>query len=166
MTKNTSLETLEKQVRALPSVQNEAMAEIIKGMYQGKPLLGENGLLTQLVKDLTQIALQGEMDAHLAENSLEEGGKRRNGIKAKTVRSPAGAFELEVPRDRNSTFEPQLVKKRQTVLSDELDNKILALYGIGTSYDDISSHLQEIYGIEVSAATISAVTDRIIPQIA
>jgi transposase-like protein len=142
------------------------MAEIIKGMYHGKPLLGENGLLTGLVKDLTQIALQGEMDAHIAENSLEEGGNRRNGIKAKTVRSPAGAFELEVPRDRNSTFEPQLVKKRQTVLSDELDNKILALYGIGTSYDDISSHLHEVYGVEVSAATISAVTDRIIPQIA
>lgn len=166
MTRNTSLEALEKRVRALPSVQNEAMAEIIKGMYHGKPLLGENGLLTGLVKDLTQIALQGEMDAHIAENSLEEGGNRRNGIKAKTVRSPAGAFELEVPRDRNSTFEPQLVKKRQTVLSDELDNKILALYGIGTSYDDISSHLHEVYGVEVSAATISAVTDRIIPQIA
>lgn len=90
MTKNRNLETLEKQVRALSSMQNEAMTEIIKGMYQGQLLLGENGLLTQLVKDLTQMALQGEMDAHLAENSLEEGGNRRNGVKVKTVRSPAG----------------------------------------------------------------------------
>lgn len=59
------------------------MMEIIKGLYQGKPLLGENVLLTQLVKDLTQVALQGEMDAHLAENSLEEGGNRRTVLKQK-----------------------------------------------------------------------------------
>lgn len=165
MTKDINLETLNKQVGNLPSMQHDAMAEIIKGMYEGKPLLGNNGLLTRLVKDLTQIALQGEMSAHLAENSLEEGGNRRNGIKSKTVRSPSGSFELEVPRDRNGTFEPHLVKKRQTVLNDELDSKILALYGLGTSYEDISGHLREVYGVETSAATISAVTDKIIPQI-
>ena len=62
------------------------------------------------------------------------------------MKTGAGSFQLEVPRDRNSTFEPQLVKKRQTTLTDELDSKILALYGIGSSYGDISSHLQDIYG--------------------
>ena len=62
----------------------------------------------------------------------------------------------------NSSFEPQIVKKRQTVLNEELDNKILALYGLGTSYEGIASHLQEIYGVDVSAATISSVTDKII----
>jgi putative transposase len=118
------------------------------------------------VKDLTQIALQGEMDNHLQENSLEEGNNRRNGIGTKKVKMAGGSFDLEVPRDRNSSFEPQLIKKRQTVLNEELDNKILALYGLGASYDDISQHLQEIYGVGVSAATISAVTDRIVPQIA
>ncbi len=106
------------------------------------------------------------MEAHLAEHSLEEGGNRRNGLSCKTVRSSAGSFELEAPRDRNGTFEPQLIKKRQTILTDELDSKILALYGLGTSYGDISSHLQDIYGVEVSAATISAVTDKLLPQIA
>jgi putative transposase len=162
---NMDLETLEQKIKSLPSVQNEALMDIIKGMYQGKPLLGEKGLLTQLVKDLTEIALQGEMDAHLEENSLEEGGNRRNGINRKIVKGPAGSFELEVPRDRNSSFEPQIVKKRQTVLNDELDNKILALYSLGNSYNDITSHLQEIYGVNISAATISSVTDRILPQI-
>lgn len=166
MNKNIDLETLEQKIRSLPSTQDGAMLEIIKGMYQGKPLLGEGGLLTNLVKDLTQVALQGEMDSHLSEATLEEGCNRRNGIKTKTVKGPSGSFELEVPRDRNSSFEPQIVKKRQTVLNDELDNKILALYGLGTSYDDISSHLQEIYGVDVSSATISSITDRIIPQIA
>ena len=164
MTK-VDLEKLEQRVKSLPSVQNEALMDIIRGMYQGKTLLGEKGLLTQLVKDLTEMALQGEMDAHLQENSLEEGGNRRNGFKKKTVKGSGGSFELEVPRDRNSSFEPQIVKKRQTVLNDELDNKILALYSLGSSYNDITSHLQEIYGVDVSAATISAVTDRIMPQI-
>jgi putative transposase len=74
-------------------------------------LLGAGGLLTNLVKDLTQIALQCEMDNHLQENTIEQGGNRRNGIVTKTMKTGAGSFELEVPRDRNSTFEPQLVKK-------------------------------------------------------
>ena len=156
---------IEKRVRALPTASQEAFAEIIKGLYAGKPLLGNGGLLTQLVKDLTQIALQGEMDAHL-DNSLEEGNNRRNGISAKTVKAASGSFELEVPRDRNASFEPQIVKKRQTILNEELDQKILALYSLGTSYEHISSHLFEVYGVEVSATTINAVTDRLIPQIA
>lgn len=85
------------------------------------------------------------MEAHL-DNSLKEGGNRRNGLTTKTIKSSAGAFELEAPRDLNGTFEPQLIKKRQTTLTDELNSKILALYGLGTSYGDISSHLQDIYG--------------------
>jgi transposase-like protein len=141
------------------------MGEIIKGLYSGKPLLGESGLLTRLIKDLVQLSLQGEMDAHLSQNSLEEGGNRRNGITSKKVKAGMGSFELETPRDRNSSFEPQIIKKRQTVLNEELDAKILALYGLGTSYNDISSHLQDIYGVEVSSSTITAVTDKLIPQI-
>ena len=156
---------LAEQVTKLPSTQNEALAEIVKGLYQGKPLLGKGGLLTNLVKDLTQIALQGEMDSHLEEDTLEKGRNRRNGVATKTVRSGSGAFELEVPRDRNGSFEPQLIKKRQTILNEELDNKILALYGLGTSYDGIANHLQEIYGVEVSAATISSVTDKLVPML-
>jgi transposase-like protein len=160
------MQNLSKKVESLPSLQPEALKEIIKGLYQGKPLLGSQGLLTQIAKDLTQLALQGEMEAHLVEDSLERGSNRRNGINTKTMKTGAGSFELEVPRDRNSTFEPQLVKKRQTTLTDELDSKILALYGIGSSYGDISSHLQDIYGVDVSQATISAVTDKLLPQIA
>jgi transposase-like protein len=115
--------------------------EIIQGLYQGKPLLGPNGLLTSLVKDFTQLALQGEMDVHLLEDSLEQGNNRRNGITTKTMKTASGSFELATPRDRNSTFEPQLIKKRQTILTEELDNKILALYSLGSSYEGIASHL-------------------------
>ncbi len=167
MSKNLSNlpKSIEEKVSTLPSFQNESLVEVIRGLYQGKPLLGTGGLLTNLVKDLTQIALQCEMDNHLQENTLEQGGNRRNGIVTKTMKTGTGSFELEVPRDRNSTFEPQLVKKRQTILNEELDNKILALYGLGTSYDAIASHLQEIYGVEVSTATISAVTDKLVPML-
>lgn len=143
----------------------EKCAAIIKGMYEGKPLLGKEGLLTTLVKEFTQMALAAEMSAHLEETSLEAGGNRRNGISTKTVKGPSGAFELDTPRDRNGTFEPQLVKKRQTILTEELDNKILALYSLGTSYEGIASHLEEIYGVDVSAATISSVTDKLVPLI-
>lgn len=158
-------EQLEKKVTSLPSASNEAMAEILKGMYAGKPLLGPGGLLTQLVKDLTQVALQGEMEAHLAETSLEEGGNRRNGVARKTIKTGGGSFDLESPRDRNGSFEPQLIKKRQTVLNEELDNKILALYSLGTSYSDIATHLMNIYGVEVSDAMINNVTDKLIPML-
>lgn len=162
MKKNTKNNEFNQAI-SLPSVNDNLCADIIKGMYEGKPLVGAGGLLTNLIRDLTKVALQGEMDAHLQENSLEHGNNRRNGHNYKTVKTASGSFELAVPRDRNSTFEPQLIKKRQTVLSEELDNKILGLYALGTSYDQISSHLEEIYGVEVSAATISAVTDKLVP---
>jgi putative transposase len=165
MTKIISKSNLEEQVNNLPSIQKEAIAEILTGLYQGKPLLGAGGLLTTLLKDLTKIALQAELDAHIAETSLEEGNNRKNGFSTKTVKTGVGSFELDAPRDRNGSFEPQLIKKRQTVLNDELDSKILALYSLGTGYDGIASHLREIYGVEVSAATISAVTDKLVPML-
>ena len=159
------MKNLERKISRLPSLQNEALQEIIKGMYAGKPLLGPQGLLTQIAKDLIEVSLEAEMEVHLEENNLENGANRRNGLSSKTMKASSGSFELEVPRDRNGSFEPQMVKKRQTVLNGELDEKILALYGLGTSYSDISGHLQDIYGVEVSSATISAVTDKILPQI-
>lgn len=153
MKKEVRINPKAEVITQLSSAHNEAFAEIIKGLYEGRPLLGPSGLLTNLVKELTQVALQAEMEGHLAEESLEQGSNRRNGVMTKTMKTGTGSFELEVPRDRNSSFEPQLIKKRQTILTEELDNKILALYGLGTSYEGIAQHLQEIYGVDVSGAT-------------
>ncbi len=75
-----------------------------------------------------------------------------------------GSFELESPRDRTSSFEPQLIKKRQTTLHPEVEDKILALYSLGTSYEDISYHIADLYGLEVSPATITAITDKLLPK--
>lgn len=143
---------------------NAFQAQIISDMKTGKPLMGKEGILTPLIKQCIEAALEGEMTSHMA-SCLEDSdnNNRRNGKVSKIMRGPTGSFELEVPRDRESSFEPEIVKKRQTTLTASLDNKILALYGLGMSYQDISTHVQELYGIETSPATISAITDKLIP---
>ena len=131
----------------------------LKAIQSGKPLTGKDGVLTPLIKNLTEAALEGELDSHLGQ---EIAANRRNGKSKKTIKSLNGSFELDTPRDRAGTFTPNLIKKHQTTLSDEIEEKILALYGLGMSYKDISSHLEDIYGIEVSKGTLTAITDKII----
>jgi len=133
--------------------------EALKAIQSGKPLMGKDGVLTPLIKNLTEAALEGELESHLGQEITEN---RRNGKSEKTIKSMNGNFELNTPRDRTGTFSPQLVKKHQTTLNDELEQKIIGLYGLGMSYKDISAHLQEMYGLEVSTDTLSAVTDKII----
>ncbi|MGC8659615.1 MAG: IS256 family transposase [Desulfomonilaceae bacterium] len=133
--------------------------QALQDIQSGKPLLGKEGFLTPLIKRLTEAALEAELDSHLGR---EIAANRRNGKGTKTIKSLNGNFELRTPRDREGTFSPQLVKKHQTTLNDEIERKIIALYGLGMSYKDISSHIEEMYGIEVSSGTLSAVTDKII----
>ena len=109
-------------------------------------------------------ALNGEMDAHLTQTRKVQ-RNRRNGHTQKTIQSPLGGFEVFSPRDRNSTFEPQIVEKRRHSISSDIDQQIIALYGRGMSYSDIQGHLMEIYGLAISDATLTAITDRIMPQI-
>jgi transposase-like protein len=138
--------------------------EIAEAVKAGKSLLGKGGVLTALIQETLQAALEGEIEAHMA--SADEGSaNRRNGRMKKMVNSESGPFELETPRDRNGTFEPQIVKKRQTVITEELDHKILGFYSSGMGYQDIAKQLVDLYGYEVSVATISAVTDRLLPMI-
>ena len=110
--------------------------------------------MAPLVKQLTEAALQAELDAHL---EAEETSNRKNGYSSKTVKSASGSFALQTPRDRTGSFEPQLVKKHQTHLTDEVERKILSMFGLGMSYRDIAAHVADLYGLEVSAATLSAV---------
>jgi len=137
---------------------NKALAEL----QSGKGLTGEDGVLTPLIKQLTEAALRAELEQHL-ESDLQP--NRKNGTSKKTVKSSVGQFELETPRDRAGSFEPQLVKKNQTKLTPEIDQKVLSMFALGMSYRDIRSHIQEMYGIEVSEATITAVTDQLIPEL-
>ncbi|ADZ41392.1 putative transposase [Yersinia enterocolitica subsp. palearctica 105.5R(r)] len=134
----------------------------LKALQSGQALTGKDGILTPLIKQLTEAALAAELDSHLAQD-LE--ANRKNGFGKKTIKAPTGRFELTTPRDRNGTFEPQLVKKHQTTLSDEIERKIIRMFALGMSYKDISQEIEDLYAFSVSSATISAVTDKVIPEL-
>jgi len=130
----------------------------------GQPLLGKDGAFAPLLKQFLESALEAEMEEHLDESERFK-GNRRNGTGKKLLKSSDGSFELETPRDRESSFEPEIVKKRETILADNLEKKIIGMYGLGMSLRDISGHIKEMYDTEISATTLSAITDRIIPQV-
>lgn len=140
-------------------------SEAIDKLKSGQPLTGKDGVMTPLIKKILEAALEGEMESHLSECEEQNQTNRRNGKAKKTVKTGTGAFELETPRDRDCSFEPEIVKKRQTVLNESLDNKVLSLYALGMSYEAITDHLAELYGLEVSIAKISQITDKLLPVI-
>jgi len=125
-------------------------------------------LLRNLFAQSVQEMLEAEMDEHLGyeKHSIEgnNSGNSRNGYGQKTITSDYGESEIRVPRDRNGTFDPQVIAKRQT-RTDEIEEKVVAMYGKGMTTRDIEDNLREIYGAEVSASLISRITDRILPQI-
>jgi len=138
-------------------------AEAIKGMYAGKPLNGEKGIFAPLLKHFLESALEGELDAHLQEERARGLSNRRNGKTSKRVKSVAGEFDLESSRDRSGSFEPMVVPKRQLIITEELEEKVIGLYGLGMSTRDITGHIKEMYQMDISASTLSAITDKVIP---
>jgi transposase-like protein len=134
--------------------------EAAERLKNGGSVLGRDGVFTPLFKEFLEEALEGELEAHIEE---EPEPNRKNGKGKKTVKTPNGAFEIETPRDRNGTFEPELIAKRQKTLGVDLDRQIISLYARGASYGDIRDHLMDMYGLEASTATISRVTDKILP---
>jgi putative transposase len=137
----------------------------LSDLMNGKPLMGEGGIFTPLLKHFLEASLQGELDNHLRGEKAEHKSNRRNGLSKKEVRSSMGKFELETPRDRQSTYEPVIVPKRQMVLTEQLEDKIISMYGRGMSYSDIAGHLQELYGFTLSTGELSSITDRILPTL-
>jgi putative transposase len=119
---------------------------ILQQIREGKALTGKDGALAPLIKQLTEAALQAEIESHLTQDLNKN---RKNGTSSKTMKSDVGNFELDVPRDRNGSFEPEIVKKNQTHMSDQIETKILSLYALGNSYTQISDHIEEIYGVGV-----------------
>ncbi len=138
------------------------MESAIQALREGKDLSGKDGIFTPLIKQLTEAAMQAELEEHLAN---EDNPNRKNGSTSKTMKSPAGEFELKTPRDRTGTFEPQIVKKHQTHLTNELERKVIALFALGNSYQDIRAHIAEMYDISLSNGTLNAVTDKLLPEL-
>lgn len=155
--------------QAEQSAEQRAAADLIRAAKeQGLSLTGPDGLLKQLTKTVIETALQEEMTDHLGYEKHDPAGAGsrniRNGSRGKTVLTEAsGAVEIEVPRDRAGTFEPQIVKKRQRRL-EGVDQIVLSLYAKGLTTGEISAHFAEIYGASVSKETISRITDRVLEE--
>lgn len=130
----------------------------------GKSLYGKGGAFAPLLKEFLEAALQVELEGHLDSEEQEE-NNRKNGYTTKQLKTDGGTIELDTPRDRNSEFAPQIVRKRETILAESLESKIIALYGRGMSFRDISAHIKDMYDTDISAATLSTLTDKIIPLV-
>jgi putative transposase len=153
-----------------PAVDRQMVAELVKrARADGVAMDGEDGLLAQLTKIVLESSLQGEMDAHLGyakhDPAGRDSGNSRNGTRAKTVLTTAGPVEVEVPRDRDGSFEPQMVRKRQRRLGG-IDGIVLSLSAKGLTTGEISAHLAEVYGTRVCKDTVSTITDRVLEGMA
>lgn len=146
--------------------QNFEQEALLK-LKSGISLEGKNGVLAPLIKRLLEASMQGEMDAHLLEEKAQEPRKknRRNGTTGKHVKTSFGVLQVDTPRDREGTFEPEILPKRQTTLGDGLDQKIISLYASGMSYTDICEHLSDMYQLSLSPSAITAITNKILPEI-
>lgn len=144
-----------KELVALLSEECESMSDVQR-------------MLKDLFKGTIENMLEGEMDDHLGyeKNSIKgnNSGNSRNGYGTKTIKSELGETEIRVPRDRNGAFEPRLIEKRQT-RTEDLENRVLAMYSKGMTTRDIEDHLRDIYGVDASASMISRITDKIMPAV-
>jgi putative transposase len=164
-------ETPVTDVKPMMSAVDDAVDEQLvrqlteRARAEGLQLTGEGGLLQKLTKLVVESALDGEMDDHLGYDKHDpvgrNGGNSRNGKRAKTLLTEAGPVEISVPRDRDGSFEPRLVAKRQRRLSG-VDDLVISLSAKGLTHGEISAHLAEVYGAEVSKQTISTITDRVL----
>lgn len=145
----------------------ERREEIVRRMYNREPIVGEDGIFTDLLQALVNASLEGEMDHHLDKEKDDENGStnRRNGHNKKSVDSRVGPIDVSTPRDRDGSYDPQMVKKWERELSSGMDEVILSLYARGQSVNDVQNQLRELYGVEVSSGVISSVTERVMPEI-
>ena len=144
----------------LKQLQQKALSQF----KSGQSLFGKDGAFAPLLKQFLDAALDAEMEEHLDESERERGNKR-NGRGKKTIKSSSGSFEIETPQDRLSSFTPDIIRKRETILAESLEEKIIGMYGMGMSMRDISSHIADMYDTQISHTVISEITDRIIPKV-
>lgn len=144
----------------LTELEKTALAQF----KSGKSLFGKDGAFAPLLQSFLEKALEAEMEVHLDQEERSRGNKR-NGKGVKTLKSSSGEITIATPQDRNSTFTPEIVKKRETILAENLESKIIGLYGLGMSLRDISSHIEEMYDTSMSHTVLSQITDKVLPDI-
>ena len=149
-------------------IKTELIDELLKDYQKPEDIIGENGLLKRFVKAVLERAMNAELTHHLGYEKHDPAGNNsgnsRNGTSGKTIKGDFGELEIEVPRDRASTFEPQILPKHQTRFTG-FDDKIISMYARGMTTREIEGHLKEIYGVEVSAGLISQVTEAVSEEV-
>lgn len=150
-----------KKKRPTKEELEDLFEDALQSLKENKTLEGADGAMTPLIKRILEVSLEGEMDAHLDGNRPN----RRNGRGKKKVKTSFGEVPIETPRDRDSTYSPELLPKRQRTLGLSLERKIISLYSLGMSYRDMSDHIYEMYGMELSPSQITNITDKVWPEI-
>lgn len=141
-----------------------AKQKVKEQLRTGKSLFSKGGAFAPLLEQMINAIIEGELDAHLDEDQRML-GNRKNGKGSKKLKTSSGTIEINSPRDRHGSFEPELVKKRETIMAQNLEDKIIGLYGLGMSLRDISGHIKETYDTDISATTLSSITDKVIPLV-
>ncbi len=152
------------------SPERQALREMVNGYLKENPVKNGtdvNALMREMMSVILEGSLDGEMDEELGYSKYDfrnkETDNSRNGYNSKTLHTSYGDMELDVPRDRNGEFEPKIVKKYQNTLTQDMEEKIISMYAKGMTTGDIESHMQELYGVDISDSTISRITDKILP---
>ena len=152
----------------MDEIKPDLVDQLLKGYEKPEDIIGENGLLKRFVKAVLERAMNAELTHHLGYEKHDpagyKSGNSRNGASSKTVKGEFGELEIEVPRDRKSSFEPQILPKHQTRFTG-FDDKIISMYARGMTTREIEGHLKEIYGVEVSAALVSQVTEAVSEEV-
>lgn len=147
-----------------PEELAELESKALTQFKTGKSLFGKDGAFAPLLQSFLEKALEAEMEAHLDEDERKKGNKR-NGKGKKTIKSSSGELTISTPQDRQSSFEPEIIKKRETILAENLEDKIIGLYGLGMSLRDISDHIKEMYDTNISHTVLSQITDKVLPEV-
>ena len=157
---------LSPEERAAEKERKENLRNIMKGL-DVKNFDDLKDVFKMMVGEMLENGLDGELDDELGYTKYDyrnkEGENSRNGYSKKTLKTSFGETEIKIPRDRDGVFEPQLVKKNQTTLTDDIEEKIISMYAKGMTTSDIEAHIGDIYGLDCSDTTISRITDKILP---
>lgn len=153
-----------KEQKSVPFDYELAKQKVKEQLRSGQSLFGKGGAFAPLLQEMLNSILEGEIDGHLDDDERQS-GNRKNGKTKKSLKTSSGTIEVTTPRDRFGSFEPEIVKKRETIMAESLEDKIIGLYSLGTSLRDISAHIKETYDTDISATTLSSITDKIIPLV-
>lgn len=161
-----------KRNRRNLSPEDKRRKELIKELLKIRPVQDEedlNSLIKVMVGDVVEEALEGELESELGYAKYDYQRKKtdnsRNGTSKKSLKTSYGNIDINVPRDREGSFEPQIIKKRQSSVSKDLEGKIISMYAKGMTTSDIEDHISDLYGLEISDSTVSRVTDKVLPLV-